>query len=66
MGVTNLPEEAVTELQLPGTFPGKSKWYRRVLFQATVVGLCAFLAPGLYNAMQSTGAGGQQKPYLVM
>ncbi|KAL2207087.1 hypothetical protein CC79DRAFT_1383177 [Sarocladium strictum] len=42
------------------------KWYRQVFFQATVVGLCAFLAPGLYNAMQSTGAGGQQTPYLVM
>lgn len=31
-----------------------------------MVGFCAFLAPGLYNAMQSTGAGGQQTPYLVM
>ncbi|KAL3458990.1 major facilitator superfamily domain-containing protein [Aspergillus heterothallicus] len=41
-------------------------FYRRVLFQATVVGICAFLAPGLWNAMQSTGAGGQQSPYLVM
>lgn len=45
---------------------GKRTWYRRVFFQATIVGLCAFLAPGLYNAMQSTGAGGQQTPYLVM
>ncbi|KAF9872472.1 cytochrome c oxidase subunit 1 [Colletotrichum karsti] len=41
-------------------------WYRTVFFQATVIGLCAFFAPGLYNAMQSTGAGGQQTPYLVM
>lgn len=41
-------------------------WYRGVLFQATVVGLCAFAAPGLWNAMQSVGAGGQQSPYLVM
>ncbi|KAG5657312.1 hypothetical protein KAF25_005876 [Fusarium avenaceum] len=45
---------------------GKRVWHRRVFFQATIVGLCAFLAPGLYNAMQSTGAGGQQTPYLVM
>ncbi|KAL4960104.1 major facilitator superfamily domain-containing protein [Aspergillus stella-maris] len=44
----------------------KGPFYRQVFFQATVVGLCAFLAPGLYNAMQSTGAGGQQSPYLVM
>lgn len=46
--------------------PEEKKWYRQVFFQATVVGMCAFLAPGLYNAMQSTGAGGQQTPYLVM
>ncbi|KAF3799700.1 UNC93-like protein [Colletotrichum gloeosporioides] len=44
----------------------KRIWYRTVFFQATVIGLCAFFAPGLYNAMQSTGAGGQQTPYLVM
>ncbi|KAH7110900.1 major facilitator superfamily domain-containing protein [Dendryphion nanum] len=41
-------------------------WYRGVFFQATVVGVCAFAAPGLWNAMQSVGAGGQQTPYLVM
>ena len=42
------------------------QWYRGVFFQATVVGFCAFVAPGLWNAMQSVGAGGQQTPYLVM
>lgn len=42
------------------------KWYRGVFFQASVVGFCAFTAPGLWNAMQSVGAGGQQTPYLVM
>lgn len=42
------------------------RWYRGVFFQTTVVGLAAFAAPGLYNAMQSAGAGGQQTPYLVM
>ncbi|KAF1998132.1 MFS general substrate transporter [Amniculicola lignicola CBS 123094] len=41
-------------------------WYRGIMFQATTVGLCAFAAPGLWNAMQSVGAGGQQSPYLVM
>lgn len=41
-------------------------WYRGVFFQASIVGLCAFAAPGLWNAMQSVGAGGQQTPYLVM
>lgn len=45
---------------------GRHLWYRGVFFQATVVGLCAFAAPGLWNAMQSVGAGGAQTPYLVM
>ncbi|KZZ91734.1 DUF895 domain membrane protein [Moelleriella libera RCEF 2490] len=31
----------------------------------TVLGLCNFVAPGLWGAMNSLGAGGAQKPYLV-
>lgn len=60
----------------PGTFPAnvvtgaasspKYHWYRGVFFQATVVGIAAFTAPGLWNAMNSVGAGGQKSPYLVM
>lgn len=42
------------------------KWHRGVFFQATVVGITAFAAPGLWNAMNSVGAGGRQSPYLVM
>lgn len=41
-------------------------WYRGVFFNSTVVGIAAFAAPGLWNAMNSVGAGGQQAPYLVM
>lgn len=41
-------------------------WRRGVFFNAKIVGLAAFAAPGLWNAMQSVGAGGQQTPYLVM
>ena len=44
----------------------KYSWFRGVFFQATVVGVAAFTAPGLWNAMNSVGAGGQQTPYLVM
>lgn len=44
----------------------KYSWRRGVFFNATIVGLAAFAAPGLWNAMQSVGAGGQQTPYLVM
>lgn len=44
----------------------KYSWHRGVFFNATVVGIAAFAAPGLWNAMNSVGAGGQQTPYLVM
>ncbi|KAK1988190.1 hypothetical protein LZ30DRAFT_536450, partial [Colletotrichum cereale] len=44
----------------------KYNWYRGVFSQATVVGIAASTAPGLWNAMSSVGAGGQQSPYLVM
>jgi hypothetical protein len=69
----------------------KHSWFRSTIFQATVVGICAFLSPvrpflfprsplssnrslpllthsflqGLWNAMNSLGAGGGQKPFLV-
>ncbi|KAF4464221.1 duf895 domain membrane protein [Fusarium albosuccineum] len=66
MGNNSPAQEAALEVAGLSSPVGKKTWYRRVFFQATVVGLCAFLAPGLYNAMQSTGAGGQQTPYLVM
>lgn len=46
--------------------PDKYSWFHGVFFNATVVGIAAFAAPGLWNAMQSVGAGGQQTPYLVM
>lgn len=57
-------QQQISELSVDST--GPYRWYRGVFFQATVVGLCAFAAPGLWNAMQSVGAGGQQTPYLVM
>jgi hypothetical protein len=66
MGNANLALDAEVEVHDGAHTDNGAPFYRRVLFQATVVGICAFLAPGLWNAMQSTGAGGQQSPYLVM
>ena len=43
----------------------KRTWYRTTLFNAVVIGLVGFLAPGLWNAMSALGAGGAQEPYLV-
>nr|UJH94492.1 MFS.6 [Starmerella bombicola] len=43
----------------------KIKWYRSTIYSATILGLCNFVAPGLWGAMNSLGAGGLEKPYLV-
>ncbi|KAH8805315.1 major facilitator superfamily domain-containing protein [Xylogone sp. PMI_703] len=43
----------------------KTKWYRSTFYNALILGLCNFLAPGIWGAMNSLGAGGEEKPYLV-
>ncbi|KAJ5966290.1 hypothetical protein N7481_013004 [Penicillium waksmanii] len=40
-------------------------WYRTTLYNAFIIGSVGFLAPGLWNAMNSLGAGGAETPYLV-
>ncbi|KAF2806584.1 MFS general substrate transporter [Mytilinidion resinicola] len=39
--------------------------YRGPWFSVIVVGLISFTQPGIWNALNNTGAGGQQEPYLV-
>ncbi|CAI0642917.1 unnamed protein product [Colletotrichum noveboracense] len=41
------------------------KWYRSPFYNATILGMCSFAAPGLWGAVNSLGAGGAQEPYLV-
>ncbi|KAH0430709.1 DUF895 domain membrane protein [Colletotrichum camelliae] len=41
------------------------KWYRSPFYNATILSMCSFAAPGLWGAMNSLGAGGAQEPYLV-
>lgn len=43
----------------------KRLWYRTTLFNATIIGGVGFLAPGLWNAMSSLGAGGAESPFLI-
>lgn len=43
----------------------KVKWYHSTFYNTTILGLCNFLSPGLWGAMNSLGAGGLEKPYLV-
>lgn len=40
-------------------------WYRTTLFNAFIIGGVGFLAPGLWNAMSSLGAGGAESPFLI-
>ncbi|KAI0125032.1 major facilitator superfamily domain-containing protein [Xylariales sp. AK1849] len=54
-----------TTASAPATAPPVRKWYHTTLFNAFVIGGVGFLAPGLWNAMNSLGAGGAQEPYLV-
>ncbi|KKY15495.1 putative xenobiotic compound family [Phaeomoniella chlamydospora] len=43
----------------------KVKWYRSTFYNALILGICNFLAPRIWGAMNSLGAGGAEKPYLV-
>ncbi|KAJ0382347.1 hypothetical protein COL922a_012757 [Colletotrichum nupharicola] len=62
------PEEGDHEVQdVQPTKPMSrfTRWYRSPLFNVILVGLISFTQPGIWNALNSTGAGGQQEPYLV-
>ncbi|KAL1622722.1 hypothetical protein SLS54_004741 [Diplodia seriata] len=53
------------ELDNPNRKVVKTKWYRSTIYNAVILGVCNLLAPGIWGAMNSLGAGGAQKPYLV-
>ena len=42
-----------------------ARWYRSPLCSVILAGLISFTQPGIWNALNATGAGGQQKPFLV-
>lgn len=43
----------------------KRSWYHTTLFNAFIIGGVGFMAPGLWNAMNSLGAGGAESPFLI-
>lgn len=43
----------------------KRAWYHTTLFSAFIIGGMGFMAPGLWNAMNSLGAGGAESPLLI-
>ncbi|KAF2157740.1 MFS general substrate transporter [Myriangium duriaei CBS 260.36] len=60
----------IAEPELPLTEPTASSgrqrtWYRTTLFNAFVIGGVGFIAPGLWNALSSLGAGGSLDVTLV-
>ncbi|KAK3390720.1 major facilitator superfamily domain-containing protein [Podospora didyma] len=60
--------DGVVDRQQQTIKPGISKftrWYRSPLFNVILVGLIAFTQFGIWGALNYTGAGGQQEPYLV-
>ncbi|OLN97162.1 UNC93-like protein 3 [Colletotrichum chlorophyti] len=62
------PDEGGHEVQDVQTTKPVSRFtrvYRSPLFNVILVGLISFTQPGIWNALNSTGAGGQQEPYLV-
>ncbi|KAL9938394.1 hypothetical protein V8E36_003017 [Tilletia maclaganii] len=62
-------EDGVSNALTPGAEyvrrTGKVQWHHSVGYNISILGLCSFLAPGLWGAMAALGAGGSQKPELV-
>ena len=45
--------------------PVKVKWYRSTFYNAIILGICNFCAPGIWGAMNALGGGGEESPWLV-
>ncbi|GAA5863623.1 hypothetical protein JCM8547_003671 [Rhodosporidiobolus lusitaniae] len=58
-------EKEAIEPTINPSQPVKRVWYRSTLFQACVVGMCAFCSPGIFNGMNALGAGGGQEAWTV-
>ena len=49
----------------PFSGQGNRTWYRTTFFNVSVVACCAFIAPGLWAAMNGLGGAGSADPYYV-
>lgn len=45
--------------------PYKRTWYRTTFFNLSILSVCAFIAPGLWAAINGLGAGGAENPEYV-
>ena len=50
---------------IPSGISRLHRWYRGTLYQAIILGLVSFTQAGIWDALNSTGAGGLASPYLV-
>ena len=59
--------EAIEAAASPDTYtkPSRRTWYRTSFFNITIVSICAFIAPGLWAAINGLGAGGAASPYCM-
>lgn len=57
-------EVSDSDVSIPEDYPRSYpvRWYRGTWYNTTILGLCQFVAPGLWYAMNSLGAGGLQSP----
>ncbi|RYN36921.1 hypothetical protein AA0113_g2622 [Alternaria arborescens] len=58
-------QEIYADQDAPKRVSRFTRWYRSPLFNVIVVGMISFTQPGIWNALNNVGAGGQQEPYLV-
>ncbi|CAN9204189.1 unnamed protein product [Alternaria alternata] len=58
-------QEIYADRDTPKRVSRFTRWYRSPLFNVIVVGMISFTQPGIWNALNNVGAGGQQEPYLV-
>ncbi|KAH7110061.1 major facilitator superfamily domain-containing protein [Dendryphion nanum] len=65
MASKNVDTEVADVQAAPKPVSRFTRWYRSPLFNVIIVGLISFTQPGIWNALNNTGAGGQQEPYLV-
>lgn len=54
-----------TGVPMPHEPPAQRTWYRTTFFNCTILAICAFIAPGLWAAINGLGAGGAASPYYV-
>lgn len=59
------PSTAVDEARQSVNGRHPVKWYRSTYYNAIILGLANFCAPGIWGAMNSLGGGGEESPWLV-